>query len=260
MKLEQGANLKKFKTFNKNSKKLEKPDANQKLNLLANFLHPSQSSAGEVSRKPNAFADDSNIESEINDEESSDADSIQQCLRNNSIKVPGISNNLMRNKNNLTQGHVVLNSESARINNWLNTREERKANKKEEKKVVKATSKITSFFSALNVNNEKKKISIENNKRLENTFIEKKINYPVSKENDKEIYEKTKKLFGSECPICYTDLNMDNLTKFLVNRCEHMACETCWKQSLEEKLECMICRNRTRYKMLNTLKEYFGNN
>lgn len=54
-----------------------------------------------------------------------------------------------------------------------------------------------------------------------------------------------------ECVICY-DKSSDS-EKFRKANCGHIACEDCWKKSLSYKLECMMCKTRTRVKQLKSI-------
>lgn len=47
------------------------------------------------------------------------------------------------------------------------------------------------------------------------------------------------------CPVCY-----EKFIHPLVSKCGHICCEQCWTSLLASKLECPICRARTRVKML----------
>jgi len=47
------------------------------------------------------------------------------------------------------------------------------------------------------------------------------------------------------CPVCY-----ERFSHPLVSKCGHICCEQCWTSLLASKLECPICRTRTRLKML----------
>ena len=51
------------------------------------------------------------------------------------------------------------------------------------------------------------------------------------------------------CSICYD--KYDGSKEFLASRCNHYACKPCWETSLAIKLECMICKARTRLKTLD---------
>ena len=56
---------------------------------------------------------------------------------------------------------------------------------------------------------------------------------------------------GEECPMCYDEICEANIHKFKESsRCKHIACSECWEACLNEKLECGVCRKRTRLKFL----------
>ena len=54
-----------------------------------------------------------------------------------------------------------------------------------------------------------------------------------------------------ECSICYDPF--DGKLPFMMARCGHIACKTCWKHTLNVKLECPICKTRTRIKQLKSV-------
>ena len=54
-----------------------------------------------------------------------------------------------------------------------------------------------------------------------------------------------------ECVICYE--KSSDKSKFKQAKCGHIACEECWQNSLGHKLECMMCKRRTRLKQLMPL-------
>lgn len=51
-----------------------------------------------------------------------------------------------------------------------------------------------------------------------------------------------------ECRICRSSRRKE----FLIGPCGHKFCDDCWQKSLAIKLECPLCRQRTRYKQLKT--------
>lgn len=51
--------------------------------------------------------------------------------------------------------------------------------------------------------------------------------------------------FGEQCMICY-----EKSVDFLISKCNHIACRDCWTNSLQFKLECMMCKSRTRMQNL----------
>ena len=59
---------------------------------------------------------------------------------------------------------------------------------------------------------------------------------------------------GEECPVCYEEISEANIHKFKESsRCKHIACSECWEACLNEKLECGVCRKRTRLKFLTPI-------
>lgn len=76
--------------------------------------------------------------------------------------------------------------------------------------------------------------SIKPEKKLPNAFSD-----PVPDDEERD------------CMVCYAKLNEKK--KFLISKCKHIACETCWKKSLLTKLECMMCKAKVREKNLKEL-------
>lgn len=49
-----------------------------------------------------------------------------------------------------------------------------------------------------------------------------------------------------KCMICYAKVERSFRPK-LVAKCGHLACEECWKNALENKLECPYCKAKVRF-------------
>jgi hypothetical protein len=53
-----------------------------------------------------------------------------------------------------------------------------------------------------------------------------------------------------KCAVCMDKVPSDNI---LISPCSHICCSECWKQSLDRKLECPVCRKFTRLQFLHRI-------
>ena len=55
------------------------------------------------------------------------------------------------------------------------------------------------------------------------------------------------------CSVCYGFASSNPEIKFSMSKCNHILCNICWSKTLNEKLECPICRNKVRVKTLKRI-------
>ena len=55
------------------------------------------------------------------------------------------------------------------------------------------------------------------------------------------------------CCVCYEISSNNKDLKYSLSKCNHSLCNICWSKTLYEKLECPICRKKTRVKTLKRL-------
>jgi len=69
-----------------------------------------------------------------------------------------------------------------------------------------------------------------------------------SEKDESKISDPEPTVTKTGCPICRNNV----ITPFTA-KCGHVCCHTCWQQWLQEKLECPVCREKTRFKQLTKL-------
>ena len=144
---------------------------------------------------------------------------------------------------NQAAGRIKRNSEDYGVVLFLDKRYDHKnydyyitQHMKEVQKKVKSFSQFTTVLNGFYIDNKKRE-TIEKIEEDEKEVL--KIIYDKADEEENGKYE---------CVVCFNKSN--DKTAFLISNCKHIACKICWRESLKNKLECIMCKERTRWKNL----------
>ena len=86
-----------------------------------------------------------------------------------------------------------------------------------------------------------------NNNNIKNSKIKEILKALDENENTKNNTEDVK------CCVCYEISSNNKDLNYSLSKCNHSLCNICWAKTLNEKLECPICRKKTRVKTLKRL-------
>ena len=115
-----------------------------------------------------------------------------------------------------------------------------------------------------NLNIGQQRINIKNSvKNFANEIDNFKFDDYIPNFNSDKIKETQKELDNNDnikiinddqiCSVCYGFASSNPEIKFSMSKCNHILCNICWSKTLNEKLECPICRNKVRVKTLKRI-------
>ena len=97
-----------------------------------------------------------------------------------------------------------------------------------------------------NINN------INNSNNNMNEGVDFKPNPEILEQLNNNIYTSEAKE-DYECPICFKTSSKNHDLIYSISKCHHVLCNICWSEWLAEKLECPLCKAKTRPKTLKKI-------
>ena len=178
-------------------------------------------------------------------------------LKNKYLITSNIKKTILLNKKTNPE-HDIQNDED--INpNILNPnikKVEENIIQKKEKKIDKDKS-LKIKEENINIKNELKDFDKQmNNYKFDDIISDFNKSNNKIKETLKELDENENTKNTNEdviCCVCYEISSNNKDLKYSLSKCNHSLCNICWSKTLYEKLECPICRKKTRVKTLKRL-------
>ena len=202
--------------------------------------------------------DDNNINDKMNNANNFNCEKELENLNNKYLKTNNIKETILLNKKTNPERNNIQNNEDINPNILNNSNikkdEENLIQKKEKEKYKDKHLKIKEEH--INIKNEVNNFATEINNYKFDDFME-----DFNKKS--KIIEMLKKLDENEntktttkeliCCVCY-EISSDNKNlNYSLSKCNHLLCNKCWAETLNVKLECPICRKKTRAQTLKRL-------
>ena len=202
--------------------------------------------------------DDNNINDKMNNANNFNCEKELENLNNKYLKTNNIKETILLNKKTKPERNNIQNNEDINPNILNNSNikkdEENLIQKKEKEKYKDKHLKIKEEH--INIKNEVNNFATEINNYKFDDFME-----DFNKKS--KIIEMLKKLDENEntktttkeliCCVCY-EISSDNKNlNYSLSKCNHLLCNKCWAETLNVKLECPICRKKTRAQTLKRL-------
>ena len=183
-------------------------------------------------------------------------------LKNKYLKSNGIKETILLNKKTNPEHNIqndedinpnILNSTIKKAEHNLIQQKEKFKDKdkdkplkiKEENIIIK--NDLKNFDSEINNYRFDDFIGDFNNNNIKNSKIKEILKALDENENTKNNTEDVK------CCVCYEISSNNKDLNYSLSKCNHSLCNICWAKTLNEKLECPICRKKTRVKTLKRL-------
>ena len=202
--------------------------------------------------------DDNNINYKMNNANNFNCEKELENLNNKYLKTNNIKETILLNKKTNPERNNIQNNEDINPNILNNSNikkdEENLIQQKEKEKYKDKHLKIKEEH--INIKNEVNNFATEINNYKFDDFME-----DFNKKS--KIIEMLKKLDENEntktttkeliCCVCY-EISSDNKNlNYSLSKCNHLLCNKCWAETLNVKLECPICRKKTRAQTLKRL-------
>ena len=202
--------------------------------------------------------DNNNINDKMNNTNNFNCEKELENLNNKYLKTNNIKETILLNKKTNPERNNIQNNEDINPNILNNSNikkdEENLIQKKEKEKYKDKHLKIKEEH--INIKNEVNNFATEINNYKFDDFME-----DFNKKS--KIIEMLKKLDENEntktttkeliCCVCY-EISSDNKNlNYSLSKCNHLLCNKCWAETLNVKLECPICRKKTRAQTLKRL-------
>ena len=202
--------------------------------------------------------DDNNINDKMNNANNFNCEKELENLNNKYLKTNNIKETILLNKKTNPERNNIQNNEDINPNLLNNSNikkdEENLIQQKEKEKYKDKHLKIKEEH--INIKNEVNNFATEINNYKFDDFME-----DFNKKS--KIIEMLKKLDENEntktttkeliCCVCY-EISSDNKNlNYSLSKCNHLLCNKCWAETLNVKLECPICRKKTRAQTLKRL-------
>ena len=202
--------------------------------------------------------DDNNINDKMNNANNFNCEKELENLNNKYLKTNNIKETILLNKKTNPERNNIQNDEDINPNILNNSNikkdEENLIQQKEKEKYKDKHLKIKEEH--INIKNEVNNFATEINNYKFDDFME-----DFNKKS--KIIEMLKKLDENEntktttkeliCCVCY-EISSDNKNlNYSLSKCNHLLCNKCWAETLNVKLECPICRKKTRAQTLKRL-------
>ena len=202
--------------------------------------------------------DDNNINEKMNIANNINCEKELENLNNKYLKTNNIKETILLNKKTNPGRNNIQNDEDINPNILNNSNikkdEENIIQQKEKEKYKDKHLKIKEEH--INIKNEVNNFATEINNYKFDDFME-----DFNKKS--KIIEMLKKLDENEntktttkeliCCVCY-EISSDNKNlNYSLSKCNHLLCNKCWAETLNVKLECPICRKKTRAQTLKRL-------
>ena len=202
--------------------------------------------------------DDNNINEKMNNANNFNCEKELENLNNKYLKTNNIKETILLNKKTNPERNNIQNNEDINPNILNNSNikkdEENLIQQKEKEKYKDKHLKIKEEH--INIKNEVNNFATEINNYKFDDFME-----DFNKKS--KIIEMLKKLDENEntktttkeliCCVCY-EISSDNKNlNYSLSKCNHLLCNKCWAETLNVKLECPICRKKTRAQTLKRL-------
>ena len=202
--------------------------------------------------------DDNNINDKMNNANNFNCEKELENLNNKYLKTNNIKETILLNKKTNPERNNIQNNEDINPNILNNSNikkdEENLIQQKEKEKYKDKHLKIKEEH--INIKNEVNNFATEINNYKFDDFME-----DFNKKS--KIIEMLKKLDENEntktttkeliCCVCY-EISSDNKNlNYSLSKCNHLLCNKCWAETLNVKLECPICRKKTRAQTLKRL-------
>ena len=183
-------------------------------------------------------------------------------LKNKYLKSNGIKETILLNKKTNPE-HNIQNDEDINPNILNSTMKKAERNQIQQKEKFKDKDKdkplkikeeniiikndVKNFDSEINNYRFDDFIGDFNNNNIKNSKIKELLKALDENENTKNNTEDVK------CCVCYEISSNNKDLNYSLSKCNHSLCNICWAKTLNEKLECPICRKKTRVKTLKRL-------
>ena len=202
--------------------------------------------------------DNNNINDKMNNANNFNCEKELENLNNKYLKTNNIKETILLNKKTNPERNNIQNNEDINPNILNNSNikkdEENLIQQKEKEKYKDKHLKIKEEH--INIKNEVNNFATEINNYKFDDFME-----DFNKKS--KIIEMLKKLDENEntktttkeliCCVCY-EISSDNKNlNYSLSKCNHLLCNKCWAETLNVKLECPICRKKTRAQTLKRL-------
>ena len=202
--------------------------------------------------------DDNNINDKMNNANNFNCEKELENLNNKYLKTNNIKETILLNKKTNPERNNIQNNEDINPNILNNSNikkdEENLIQQKEKEKYKDKHLKMKEEH--INIKNEVNNFATEINNYKFDDFME-----DFNKKS--KIIEMLKKLDENEntktttkeliCCVCY-EISSDNKNlNYSLSKCNHLLCNKCWAETLNVKLECPICRKKTRAQTLKRL-------
>ena len=202
--------------------------------------------------------DNNNINDKMNNANNFNCEKELENLNNKYLKTNNIKETILLNKKTNPERNNIQNNEDINPNILNNSNikkdEENLIQQKEKEKYKDKHLKIKE--ENINIKNEVNNFATEINNYKFDDFME-----DFNKKS--KIIEMLKKLDENEntktttkeliCCVCY-EISSDNKNlNYSLSKCNHLLCNKCWAETLNVKLECPICRKKTRAQTLKRL-------
>ena len=202
--------------------------------------------------------DDNNINDKMNNANNFNCEKELENLNNKYLKTNNIKETILLNKKTNPERNNIQNNGDINPNILNNSNikkdEENLIQQKEKEKYKDKHLKIKEEH--INIKNDVNNFATEINNYKFDDFME-----DFNKKS--KIIEMLKKLDENEntktttkeliCCVCY-EISSDNKNlNYSLSKCNHLLCNKCWAETLNVKLECPICRKKTRAQTLKRL-------
>ena len=202
--------------------------------------------------------DNNDINDKMNNANNFNCEKELENLNNKYLKTNNIKETILLNKKTNPERNNIQNNEDINPNILNNSNikkdEENLIQQKEKEKYKDKHLKIKEEH--INIKNEVNNFATEINNYKFDDFME-----DFNKKS--KIIEMLKKLDENEntktttkeliCCVCY-EISSDNKNlNYSLSKCNHLLCNKCWAETLNVKLECPICRKKTRAQTLKRL-------
>ena len=202
--------------------------------------------------------DDNNINDKMNNANNFNCEKELENLNNKYLKTNNIKETILLNKKTNPERNNIQNNEDINPNILNNSNikedEENLIQQKEKEKYKDKHLKIKEEH--INIKNEVNNFATEINNYKFDDFMEdfnkkSKIIEMLKKLDENETTKTTTKELI--CCVCY-EISSDNKNlNYSLSKCNHLLCNKCWAETLNVKLECPICRKKTRAQTLKRL-------
>ena len=210
----------------------------------------------DINKKDNN--DDNNINDKMNNANNFNCEKELENLNNKYLKTNNIKETILLNKKTNPERNNIQNNEDINPNILNNSNikkdEENLILQKEKEKYKDKHLKIKEEH--INIKNEVNNFATEINNYKFDDFMEdfnkkSKIIEMLKKLDENETTKTTTKELI--CCVCY-EISSDNKNlNYSLSKCNHLLCNKCWAETLNVKLECPICRKKTRAQTLKRL-------